>query len=63
MRYSNKLILLTLSTMALILVGESHKSVPSDEEEEEMEKLLNYLNKPAVKSFQVNLAFLFLNFR
>ncbi|CAH8275617.1 unnamed protein product [Arabidopsis lyrata] len=52
MRYSNKLILLTLSTMALILVGESHKSVPSDEEEEEMEKLLNYLNKPALKSFQ-----------
>jgi len=63
MRYSNKLIiLLTLSTIALILVGESHKTIPSKEEKEEMKKLLTYLNKPAVKSFQVNLAFLFLNF-
>ncbi|KAG7541777.1 Neprosin [Arabidopsis thaliana x Arabidopsis arenosa] len=52
MRYSNKLTLLTLSTMALILVGESHKSIPSDGKGEELEKLLNYLNKPAVKSFQ-----------
>ncbi|KAL9287846.1 putative neprosin [Arabidopsis thaliana] len=60
MRYSNKLIiLLTLSTIALILVGESHKTIPSKEEKEEMKKLLTYLNKPAVKSFQTEHGYIF----
>ncbi|KAL1190762.1 Protein neprosin [Cardamine amara subsp. amara] len=52
MRSSNKLILMTLSTIALILVAKSHKTIPSEEEKVEMEKLLNHINKPAIKSFQ-----------
>ncbi|EOA18734.1 hypothetical protein CARUB_v10007316mg [Capsella rubella] len=52
MRYSNKLILLTLPTIALILVGESRITILSKEVKEKMEKLLNHINKPRIKSFQ-----------
>ncbi|KAL1200976.1 Protein neprosin [Cardamine amara subsp. amara] len=50
MRSSTKLILLTLSTIAF--VTESRSTIPSEEEKKELEKLLNHINKPAIKSFQ-----------
>ncbi|CAN6879367.1 unnamed protein product [Brassica oleracea] len=53
MRSSNKFILLILSTITLIsLVTESRKTIPSQEKKRELEKLLNHINKPAIKSFQ-----------
>uniref|UniRef100_M4DS15 Neprosin PEP catalytic domain-containing protein n=1 Tax=Brassica campestris TaxID=3711 RepID=M4DS15_BRACM len=54
MRSSNKFILLILSTITLIsLVTESRKTIPSQEKKRELEKLLNHINKPAIKSFQL----------
>ncbi|XP_010467932.1 PREDICTED: uncharacterized protein LOC104747921 [Camelina sativa] len=50
MRSSTKLIFLA-STIALILVTESRRTIPSKEQIYELEKLLNHVNKPAVKSF------------
>lgn len=58
---TNKLILLTFYTITLILVTESRRTIPLKKEKQELEKLLNHINKPAIKSFQVNWAF-FLNF-
>ncbi|XP_023638831.1 uncharacterized protein LOC17885811 [Capsella rubella] len=52
MKSSNKLYLLTLSTIALILVSKSHITKQSSEEMKELEKQLNHINKPAIKSFQ-----------
>ncbi|XP_023638826.1 uncharacterized protein LOC111830586 [Capsella rubella] len=51
MKSSNKLYL-TFSTIALILVAKSHITIPSPEEIKELEKQLNHINKPAIKSFQ-----------
>ncbi|KAG2245168.1 hypothetical protein Bca52824_093018 [Brassica carinata] len=53
MRSSHKFILLILSTISLIsLVTESRKTIPSEGKKRELEKLLNHINKPAIKSFQ-----------
>ncbi|EOA32847.1 hypothetical protein CARUB_v10016162mg [Capsella rubella] len=52
MRSSTRLILLILSTITLILVTESRRTIPSEEGTKELEKLLNHINKPVVKSFQ-----------
>ncbi|CAL9223702.1 unnamed protein product [Arabidopsis halleri] len=49
---TNKLILLTFYTIALILVTESRRTIPLKKEKQELEKLLNHINKPAIKSFQ-----------
>ncbi|ESQ55013.1 hypothetical protein EUTSA_v10027511mg [Eutrema salsugineum] len=48
MSSSKKLILLMLSTITLILITESQRTILSEEE-----KLLNHINKPAIKSFQL----------
>ncbi|KAL0873504.1 hypothetical protein Bca101_023209 [Brassica carinata] len=48
----DKLPLLTFSVLVLILVAESHRKIPVDNNEKELERLLNYVNKPAIKSFQ-----------
>ncbi|CAA7061397.1 unnamed protein product [Microthlaspi erraticum] len=52
MSFSEKLLLLFFSAVALILVVESHRKTPLKEEENELERLLKYINKPAIKSFQ-----------
>ncbi|CAH2078185.1 unnamed protein product [Thlaspi arvense] len=38
--------------VALILVAEGHRKILLEEDEKELERLLNYINKPAIKSFQ-----------
>ncbi|XP_010425917.1 PREDICTED: uncharacterized protein LOC104710952 [Camelina sativa] len=52
MRSCTKLILLIFSTVTLILVTESRRTIPSNKEIKELEKLLNHINKPALKSFK-----------
>ncbi|CAN8325670.1 unnamed protein product [Cochlearia groenlandica] len=47
-----KHLLLTFSTLALILVAESRKATPLEEEEKDELRLLNSINKPAIKSFR-----------
>jgi len=58
---SNKnLVLRILLTISLVLVSEAaHESrgIPSEEEKKEMERQLKAINKPAIKSFKVGLAF------
>ncbi|XP_024004632.1 uncharacterized protein LOC18030931 isoform X2 [Eutrema salsugineum] len=54
MSSSKKLILLMLSTITLILITESQRTILSEEE-----KLLNHINKPAIKSFQTEHGFIF----
>lgn len=50
----DKLPLLTFSVLVLILVAESHRKILAEDNEKELERLLNYVNKPAIKSFQVS---------
>ncbi|CAN8324363.1 unnamed protein product [Cochlearia groenlandica] len=53
MSFSNKIILLILSTITLIFVTEeSQRTIPSEEEIKELRKQLNHINKPPIKSFQ-----------
>ncbi|XP_024004630.1 uncharacterized protein LOC18030932 [Eutrema salsugineum] len=47
-----KLRLLIFLAVALIVVAESRRTIPMKEEEMEPVRLLNYINKPAIKSFQ-----------
>lgn len=54
MNSSNKLLLLTFSAVALILVAESQRTKLLKDEKKEMQGLLNSINKPAIKSFQVS---------
>nr|VDC74898.1 unnamed protein product [Brassica rapa] len=48
----DKLPLLTFSVLILIIVAESHKKVLVEDNGKELERLLNYVNRPAIKSFQ-----------
>ncbi|XP_020873527.1 uncharacterized protein LOC110226370 [Arabidopsis lyrata subsp. lyrata] len=43
---------LTFSAIALILVSESYRTKQLEEEENELERLLKNINKPAIKSFR-----------
>ncbi|AEC06974.1 NEP-interacting protein, putative (DUF239) [Arabidopsis thaliana] len=52
MRSCTKLILLNFFTITLILVTESRRTIPLKNEKQELKKLLNHINKPAIKSFQ-----------
>ncbi|EOA16770.1 hypothetical protein CARUB_v10004983mg, partial [Capsella rubella] len=49
---SDKLLLLTFSVVYLILVAESYRPITLDEDRNELERLLNNINRPAIKSFQ-----------
>ena len=51
-----KFLMLTFSAIALIIVTESYRTKPLEEEENTLESLLNYINKSAIKSFRVSLS-------
>ncbi|WZZ25449.1 hypothetical protein YC2023_008850 [Brassica napus] len=51
----DKLQMLTFSVLILIIVAESHRKVLVEDNGRELERLLNYVNRPAIKSFQTEL--------
>ena len=59
----NNFVLLILLTVTLVLSAEATKerrAIPSKAERKEMKRQLKAINKPAIKSFKVGLAFLLL---
>jgi len=50
----DKLLLLTFLAVSLILVAESRGQILLEDDGNALDRLLNYINKPPIKSFQVN---------